>query len=67
MDRNPGQFKLIDELRPLLGRRLLLMKQTAGPEDANVDAVTKRINGPAMDAAASRRQNLHQMCYPAFK
>jgi putative chitinase len=48
-------------------RRAVYSEADGGSEDANVDAVTKRINGPAMDAAASRRKNFHQLCYPAFK
>jgi putative chitinase len=48
-------------------QRSVYTKADGGSANCDVDAVTKRVNGPAMDAAAARRKNFHELCYPAFK
>jgi len=42
-------------------------KADSGASDNAVNAVTGLINGSAMDAAEERRDNFHNLTYPAFK
>lgn len=42
-------------------------KADVGSTDAAVNACTRLINGKGMDAAAERRNNFHELTYPAFK
>ena len=43
------------------------IKADGGADDASVNAITRIINGKAMDADAQRRKNFHELTYPAFK
>jgi predicted chitinase len=43
------------------------LKADQGANDAAVNSITRIINGRAMDAAAERRKNFHELTYPAFK
>lgn len=43
------------------------VKADLGAKAAAVDAVTRIINGDAMDAADERRKNFDELTYPAFK
>jgi predicted chitinase len=38
-----------------------------GARDSDIDSITEKVNGDAKDAAAERRHNFHELCYPAFK
>lgn len=43
------------------------VKADQGASDAAVNSITRIVNGRAMDAAAERRANFHELTYPAFK
>lgn len=48
-------------------RRSVYAKADGGSQDSDVDEVTLKVNGAAMDAADKRRKNFHELCYPVFK
>lgn len=47
--------------------RSIYSKADNGARDSDIDAITEKVNGDAKDAAADRRHNFHELCYPVFK
>jgi predicted chitinase len=48
-------------------RKGVYAKADGGAQDANINNVTRVVNGSAMDAATERRLNFHELSYPVFK